>query len=136
MVSQKLDEVYTNTTNSGSILANPDELTAQHICYYKQWCSEGGVWPGTCPAKALCSSRSRRAISQETRANGLVYSRCLANTNDLATPLITKQLTEVLATLELHYPWKNPLGSPQDLVCQSPIPLQYPELCDELADFV
>ena len=35
MVSQKLDEVYTNTTNSGSILANPDELTAQHICYYK-----------------------------------------------------------------------------------------------------
>ena len=44
----------------------------------------GWAWPGMCPAKAPCSSCLRAA---SVRPNGLAYSRCLANTNDLAMPL-------------------------------------------------
>ena len=47
--------------------------------------------------KAPCSSRSCHTISHKARAsaraNGLAYSRCLANTNDLATPLYTSAAT-------------------------------------------
>ena len=55
-----------------------------------QWCSEGWVWLGMCLAKAPCSSHSCQAFSCETRErrdNGLEYSRCPANANDLPTPL-------------------------------------------------
>ena len=60
------------------------------ICHFNcsQWCSEGRAWPGTCPAKAPCSSRLRVRSAHERGANGLAYSRCPANTNNLATPLI------------------------------------------------
>ena len=43
--------------------------------------------PGCMPAKAPCLSRSCHAISHEREANGLAYSRCPANANDLATAL-------------------------------------------------
>ena len=49
-----------------------------------QWRSEEQAWPGTCPAKVSCSSRSCHAISRKAH-------RCPANTNDLATPLATIQ---------------------------------------------
>ena len=39
--------------------------------------------------------------------------------------IITKQFTEVLATLQFYYTWMIMLGSPEDLVCQSPISFQY-----------
>ena len=60
------------------------------ICHFNcsQWRSEGRAWPGTCPAKAPCSSHLRVRSAHERGANGLAYSRCPANTNNLATPLI------------------------------------------------
>ena len=60
---------------------------------HNQWRSEGRAWPGTCPAKAPCSSPScprdlARALVLLDSLE-LAYSRCPANTNDLATPLPT-----------------------------------------------
>ena len=55
-----------------------------------QWRREGRAWPGTCPDKAPCLSRSPCNLARspgEHEANGLAYSSCPANTNDLATPL-------------------------------------------------
>ena len=56
--------------------------------YTYQWHSKGRAWPSKCPAKAPCSSHSCHAILRERETNGLAYSRCPANANDLATPLI------------------------------------------------
>ena len=56
-------------------------------------CTSGAVKarPGRARAKntmfVLLMSRNLTRSTHERKANGLAYSRCLANTNDLATPL-------------------------------------------------
>ena len=62
-------------------------LDCNNWMHSNQWCSEGQAWPGTCPAKAPRSSRTCHATSHKAHTSGLASSRCLANTNDLATPL-------------------------------------------------
>ena len=74
-----------------------------------QWHSEGWAWPGTCPAEStmfvLLLSHDLAQSMHERKANGLVYSWCPANTNDLAMPLLTtfiisKSLHDVKAVKE------------------------------------
>ena len=75
--------------------------------HFIQWCSEGRAWPGTCPPRAPCSCRSCHAISLISRkreANGPAYSRCPANTNDLATQLISLHVRIIILALVLLLP--------------------------------
>ena len=53
--------------------------------YEAQWRSEGWAWLGTCPPKKLCLSCLCHTILCEACASA---SRCPANTNNLATPLM------------------------------------------------
>ena len=72
--------------------------------HFIQWRSEGRAWPGTCPPRAPCSCRSCHAISREREANGPAYSRCPANTNDLATQLISLHVRIIILALVLLLP--------------------------------
>ena len=70
-------QLLSNITDGSSLFSgnqiNPMQLTAKFVpfsSYHSQWHSEGRAWQDTC------------------EANGLAYSRCPANTNDLAMPLI------------------------------------------------
>ena len=53
-----------------------------------QWRSEGGAWPGMCPAKAPCKfvPLMSRELTRSAHER-LAYSRCPANAYDLATLL-------------------------------------------------
>ena len=64
---------------------------------YNQWRSEGRAWPGTCPANVrrvvplVARDMWARALVLLAQWLSVYYSRCPANTNDLATPLATIQ---------------------------------------------
>ena len=53
------------------------------------WRSEGQAWPGTCLAKATMFVL---LVCVKRNANGLAYSKCPANTNDLVLQQSSKSL--------------------------------------------
>ena len=54
----------------------------------QQWRSEDRAWPGTFPAKSTMFVLLMLRDLVQSVHKWLAYSRCLANTNDLATPLV------------------------------------------------
>ena len=60
---------FCHCTCNSCLYRNSSHILCMHV--FVLWRSQGRAWPGTCPAKAPCSSHSCHAISSEAlRASG------------------------------------------------------------------